>query len=213
MTAMAGSHGPFYIAERASTVGAMDMGIAPHRLPGPAPLNDAEARRRLAQTWAVKEKSLPAAPGLKEAEMFRPGALKALYIMGSCQCLPGEAAGQVLKELDFLVVQDIFLTETASQADVVLPACSFAELDGTYTNLKGHVQRVRRALRPVGHSRADWRILAELGGRMAATEKKKARWVYADPAAIMSEIAKAVPAYGEMDYATLSDLGQRRAGE
>ncbi|MFZ5918461.1 MAG: NADH-quinone oxidoreductase subunit NuoG [Chloroflexota bacterium] len=213
MTAMAGSHGPFYIAERASTVGALDMGIAPHRLPGPASLDDAGARGRLAQAWAVKEKSLPSGMGLNESEMLRPGALKALYIMGSCQCPPDDAARQALAELDFLAVQDIFLTETAALADVVLPACSFAELDGTYTNLKGQVQRVQRALRPIGQSRADWQILADLGSRMAATEKQKSRWSYAGPAAILDEIAQAVPAYGKMSYATLGEHGQRRVGE
>jgi NADH-quinone oxidoreductase subunit G len=210
---MAGSHGPFYIAERPNTAGAMDVGVAPHRLPGPARLEDAEARRRLARAWAIEEASLPAQPGLTEAEMFEPGALKAMAIMGSRHCPPGDAVCQALEGLEFLVVQDIFLTETAAYADVVLPACSFAELDGTYTNLKGRVQRVHRALRPVGDSRADWKILAELGWRMAATEKRKVRWAYSAPAEIMAEIARTVPAYGEISYATLDELGRRRAGE
>jgi len=115
--------------------------------------------------------------------------------------------------LVFLVVQDIFLTETAALADVVLPAVSFAELDGTYTNLKGRVQRVHRALRPLGESCADWKILAELGQRLVVSKEQKARWVYTDPAAVMDEIAKAVPAYGEISYATLGEFGKRRAGE
>lgn len=213
VTAMAGSHGPFYIAERASTVGAMDMGVAPQRLPGPASLDDAGARRRLAKVWAVKERALPVEPGLRAAEMLRPGALRALYVMGSCQRPSDDAARQALEELEFLVVQDIFLTETAALADVVLPACSFAELEGTYTNLKGQVQRVRQALRPLGQSRPDWQILAELGGRMSTGEKQKSRWDYADPAAVMAEIARAVPAYGEMTYVDLGACGKRRAGE
>jgi len=213
MTAMAGSHGPFYIAERASTVGAMDMGIAPHRLPGPTRLDDAESQRRLAQAWAIKETALPTQPGLSEKEMLKPDALKALYIMGACQRPPGETASRALEALDLLVVQDIFLTETARLADVVLPATSFAELDGTYTNLKGRVQRVHRALRPLGESRPDWKILAELGRRMAAGEKQKAHWTYTDPAAIMDEIARVVPAYGEISYAMLGESGKPRAGE
>jgi NADH-quinone oxidoreductase subunit G len=213
LTALAGSHGPFYVAERANTVGAMDMGVAPHRLPGPAPLDDAEARRRLAQTWGIKETSLPARAGLAEEEMLEPGALKALYVMGACRNLPDGAARGALEALDFLVVQDVFLTETAALADVVLPAASFAELDGTYTNLTGQVQRVQRALRPPGESRADWAILAELGRRMAASEKQGARWNYAAPAAIVDEIARAVPAYGEISYAALGESGIRRAGE
>lgn len=213
LTAMAGSHGPFYVAERASTVGAMDMGIAPHLLPGPAPLDEAEARQRLAEVWSLDEASLPAEPGLKGAEMFEAGALKALYIMGSCRRPPGSDASQALEELVFLVVQDIFLTETAALADVVLPAVSFAELDGTYTNLKGRVQRVHRALRPLGESRADWKILAELGQRLVVSKEQKARWVYTDPAAVMDEIAKAVPAYGDISYAALGEFGKRRTGE
>jgi len=213
LTAMAGSHGPFYIAERASTVGAMDMGIVPHRLPGPFPLEDSEARRRLVQVWGIKETALPTQPGLGEIEMFEPGALKALYIMGYRQYPPGDAAHRAVEGLDFLVVQNISLTEMAAQADVVLPATSFAELDGTYTNLKGQVQRVHRALRPLGDSRADWQILAELGQRLAATEKQQARWAYASPAAVMNEIARAVPAYGGISYTTLGEMGKRRAGE
>ena len=213
LTAMAGSHGPFYVAERANTVGAMDMGIAPHRLPGPAALDDDRVRRRLAQTWMIREAALPTQPGLSEEEMLKPGALKALYIMGSRHSPPDSDARQVLEELDFLVVQDIFLTETATHADVVLPAVSFAELDGTYTNLKGRVQQVHRALRPLGDSRADWQILAELGQRMATSEKQKAHWAYTDPAAIMDEIARVVQAYGEISYATLGESGKRRVGE
>jgi predicted molibdopterin-dependent oxidoreductase YjgC len=213
LTTIAGSYGPFYIAERASTVGATDMGIAPHRLPGPCPLEDSEARRRLAQVWGVKDTALPVQPGLEEARMFEPGALKALYIMGSRQHPPNDTARLASDELDFLVVQDIFLTETATQADVVLPAASFAELDGTYTNLKGQVQRVHQALRPLGESRADWQILADLGQRMATTEKQRVRWGYTSPAAIMNEIARALPAYGGISYTTLGKLGQRRAGE
>jgi NADH-quinone oxidoreductase chain G len=213
LTAMAGSHGPFYIAERANTVGAIDMGIAPHRLPGPAALDDDGVRQRLAQAWVIKEAALPAQPGLSQGKMLKPGALNALYIMGACRQPPDGDARQALEELDFLVVQDVFLTETAALADVVLPARSFAELDGTYTNLKGQVQRVHRALRPLGDSRADWQILAELGQRIAASEKQKAHWAYPDPAAIMDEIARVVPAYGEISYATLGESGKRRAGE
>ena len=213
LTAMAGSHGPFYIAERANTVGAMDVGLAPHRLPGPTSLGDAGARRRLAQAWAVDEVSLPTQPGFPEEEMLKPGTLKALYVMGSRRCPPGEASCRALEALDFLVVQDICLTETATLANVVLPAVSFAELDGTYTNLKGQVQRVQRALRPLGKSRADWKILAALGQRMASSEKQKASWVYADPAAVMDEIARTVPAYSQVSYATLGGSGKRRAGE
>jgi len=213
LTAMAGSHGPFYIAGQANTVGAMDMGIAPHRLPGPARLDDADSQQRLAQAWAVKQTTMPTQPGLSEKEMLQPGALKALYIMAAGQQPPGETTSQALEALDLLVVQDIFLTETARLADVVLPATSFAELDGTYTNLKGQVQRVRRALRPLGESRPDWEILAELGQRMAASEKQKAHWAYADPAAIMDEIARVVPAYSKISYTTLGESGKTRVGE
>jgi predicted molibdopterin-dependent oxidoreductase YjgC len=147
------------------------------------------------------------------AEMLTPGPLRALYIVGSCQRLPDRDDRQAVEESELVVVQDIFLTEAATLADVVLPATSFAELDGTYTNLKGQVQRAHRALRPLGESRADWEILAQLGQRMATSKKQKARWAYASPAAIMDEIAKVVPAYGEISYATLGKWGKRRAEE
>ena len=92
------------------------------------------------------------------------GTLRALYVMGAnpaADSLTAEALGR----LDFLVVQDLFLTETAQLADVVLPATSFAEAEGTYTNLERRVQRGPQGISPVGESRADWQILAALAAR------------------------------------------------
>jgi len=131
------------------------------------------------------------------------GKLKALYVMKSD---PAARIGkEALEKLDFLVVQDLFLTETAQLADVVLPAASFAETEGTFTNLSGRVQRVRGALRPPGEAKPDDQILAELarvmGNDFGHTSAEK----------VMAEIAKLTPMYGDIGYGDLGEGGLPRA--
>jgi len=125
------------------------------------------------------------------------GRLKALYVMGENPMLSDPDVSHVaeaLERLEFLVVQDIFLTETAQLADVVLPAASFAEKDGTFTNTERRVQRVRKALDPPGRARADWRITCDLARRMGHD------MAYDGPAAIQEEIASLTPSYGGITY-------------
>ncbi len=146
-----------YIGAGANEQGLRDMGLLPDLLPGYAAVGDAAVRERLGKLWGVQP---PAEPGQTYARMLA-GGVKGLFIMGdNPAALPSVA--EALRKLDFLVVQDLFLTETAQLADVVLPACSFAEADGTYTNLERRVQRGPQGIRPVGESRADWAILAGL---------------------------------------------------
>ncbi len=108
---------------------------------------------------------------------------------------------QFLNNLDFLVVQDIFLTETARLADVVLPATSFAEKEGTFTNTERRVQRVRRAIAPVGNSKPDWWIICQLARRMGAKG-----FDFANAAQIMDEIAGLTPSYGGISHDRLDKV-------
>ena len=128
-------------------------------------VSDAAVRDRLGKLWGVPP---PAESGLSYEQMIG-GSLRALYVMGAdpaADSLTAEALGR----LDFLVAQDLFLTETAQLADVVLPAASFAEAEGTYTNLERRVQRGPQGISPVGESRADWQILAALAERWQAAQ-------------------------------------------
>jgi len=119
---------------------------------------------------------------------------KAMYVMACDPASDGNFA-----KPDFLVVQDLFLTETAKLADVVLPAQSFAERDGTFTNTERRVQLFRAALKPIGDSQPDWAIIAEIARRMGAD------WGYKNSAQVMDEITTQVPQYAGMTYAALAE--------
>ncbi|MFQ6058075.1 MAG: molybdopterin oxidoreductase family protein, partial [Anaerolineae bacterium] len=185
--------------------GAADMGLVPYRLPGYAPLDDARARARLEAMWASPPPddkwSRLSGPGLGAHKMLG-GGVKALYVMGA------DPAAQRPQGLEFLVVQDLFLTETARLADVVLPAASFAEREGTFTNTERRVQRFKQAIRSPGEARADWWIVAEIAKRIKGTQ---GGWGYASPGQIMDEITRAVPIYGGMSYEGLGAVGRRSA--
>jgi len=107
-----------------------------------------------------------------------------------------------LQEVDFLVVQDIFMTETAKLAHVVLPGASFAEKDGTFTGTDRRIQRVRKAVEPVGESLPDWEIICQLAQRMGA-----AGFDFGSPEEVMDEIASVTPIYGGISYERLQDVG------
>jgi NADH-quinone oxidoreductase subunit G len=149
-----------YVGAEANSQGARDMGLLPDALPGHQPVSDAAVRDRLGKLWGAPP---PAEPGLSYAQMIG-GSLRALYVLGANPAADSVTA-EALGRLDFLVVQDLFLTETAQLADVVLPAASFAEAEGTYTNLERRVQRGSQGISSVGESRADWQILAALAER------------------------------------------------
>ena len=132
------------------------------------------------------------------------GELKAMYIMGEDPVLTDADANHVRKaiaSLDFLVVQDIFLTETAKYADVVLPAACYAEKDGTFTNTERRVQRVRKAVEPPGQARADWEIIADLSTRMGYPMR------YDSAADIFEEIRTLTPTYAGMTYDRVDACG------
>ena len=184
--------------------GACDLGALPNVYPGYQKVDDEAVRRKFEAAWGA---ALPSKAGLTVVEMMRAaadGAVKALYVMGENPMLSDPNITHVeeaLKSLDFLVVQDIFLTETARLADVVLPAASFAEKDGTITNTERRVQRLRAAITPPGEARVDWRIICALARRLGYEMS------YPDVAAIEDEIAGLSPIYGGITYDRLDGEG------
>jgi formate dehydrogenase alpha subunit len=180
--------------------GACDMGGLPGDLTAYQKVADDAARAKFAGAWGV---SLPEVPGLTLMEMMdaaHAGDIKALYIVGENPMVSDpdlHHVAEALKEVGLLVVQDIFLTETARMADVVLPAASFAEKDGTFTNTERRVQRVRKAVEAPGNAREDSRIIADLSAKMGypmpATEA----------ADVMVEIATLTPSYAGISYERL----------
>ena len=185
--------------------GACDMGALPDVFSGYQRVDSAENRAKFAKAWSVSK--LPERAGLTVGEMFEAasqGELKGMYIMGENPVLSDPDAKHVvesLKKLDFLVVQDIFLTETAELADVVLPGASFAEKDGTFTNTERRVQRVRKAVEPEGEAKADWEIISLLASALGCPMG------YSSPGEIMEEIARYTPSYGGISYARLESGG------
>jgi formate dehydrogenase major subunit len=185
--------------------GACDMGGLPNVFSGYQPVASQEAREKMAKAWRVA--NLPTTPGLTIVEVIdgaAKGKVKGLYVMGENPMVSDPDLHHVeegLKALDFLVVQDIFLTETAKLADVVLPAACFAEKDGTFTNTERRVQMVRKAVEPPGDVPPDWRILCDIATRMGYEMR------YASAEAIFDEIAAVTPSYAGMDYRRLDKGG------
>ncbi|MGB8220001.1 MAG: molybdopterin-dependent oxidoreductase [Methanoregula sp.] len=132
-------------------------------------------------------------------EAAAAGKIKALYVVGENIASAGAHVADALGKLDFLVVQDLFMTETAAKANVVLPSASFAERDGTVTNAERRVQRIRKAIEPVGSSKPDWQITSEIAKAMGHEKD----FAFKDAEAIFGEIAKTVPAYAGITYAKL----------
>ncbi len=182
--------------------GACDMGALPNVFTGYQPVSDSKTRTKFERAWRRK---LPGGPGLTVMEMTDSayeGRLKGMYIMGENPLLSDPDLSHVreaMKRLEFLVVQDIFPTETAEYADVVLPASSFAEKDGTFTNTERRVQLLRKAIPPVYESRPDWEILGDLMTRMGY------RMNYRGAYEIMEEIALLTPSYGGIHHHRLQE--------
>ena len=178
--------------------GACDFGGLPDVYSGYQKVIDPAARQKMEQAWGVDE--LPDQPGLKVTQMIpaaHDGKLKALYIMGENPLVSDPDLNHCEKSidnLDFLVVQDIFLTETAEIADVVLPAACYAEKDGTFANTERRVQRVRKAVEPPGQAWDDWKIICEIANRMGYP------MTYENSRQIMEEISRVTPSYAGITY-------------
>ncbi len=184
--------------------GACDMGGLPNVYPGYQRLGDDQVREKFEKRWGVK---LDKKVGLTVVEIINAayeGSIKGLYIMGENPMLSDPNLNHVkegLERLEFLVVQDIFLTETAKLADVVLPGVSFAEKDGTFTNTARRIQRIIQAIEPIGGSWPDWQIICDLSRRMGY------QMSYNSPQQIMEEIAELTPIYGGIHYDRLEGAG------
>ena len=185
--------------------GACDMGGLPDVFSGYQKVIDIGARKKMEDAWGVSD--LPDKPGLKVTEMIPKAhdkTLKALYIVGENPLVSDpdlNHAEKSIKNLDFLVVQDIFMTETAQLADVVLPSACFAEKEGTFSNTERRVQRVRKAVDPPGDSKDDWKIICEIASRMGYPMS------YESSRAIMEEISRVTPSYAGISYDRLEEEG------
>lgn len=182
--------------------GSCDMGALADTLPGYMKVTNPGASAKVKSLWGCE---LPRAPGLSIAPMLAAaaeGRLSALYIMGENPMVTDANtahAAEALDSLDFLVAQDIFLTETAQKADVVLPAACWAEKDGTFTNTCRGVQRIRKGVEPPGEARPDWRILVDAAKALGAD------WTFESPEEVFEDIRRFVPSYAGISYRRIEE--------
>ena len=185
--------------------GACDLGGLPNVFTAYQSVTDDNSRKTLEKEWNVT--GLSSKPGLTATEMVpaaHDGTMKAFYIIGENPLVsdPDLAHAKAsFDNLDFLVVQDMFMTETAKIADVVLPARSFAEKNGTFSNTERKIQRIRQAVTPPGEAKYDWEITSEIATRMGYAMS------YENSEAIMKEIASVTPSYGGISYDRIEKEG------
>jgi formate dehydrogenase major subunit len=183
--------------------GACDMGSFPHELPGYRHVSDSTTRALFEEAWGVK---LQAEPGLRIPNMFEAavdGSFKGMYVQGEdiVQSDPNtQHVAHALESLECLVVQDIFLNETAKYAHVILPGTSFLEKDGTFTNAERRISRVRKAMRPMP-GLADWEVTMKLSNALGYPMN------YKHPSEIMDEIARLTPTFSGVSYKRLDEAG------
>jgi NADH-quinone oxidoreductase chain G len=199
-----------YAGPQSGTQGALDMGLAPDVLPGYVPLADAVARAPFEKQWNAK---LGASPGLTAPEILAAaaaGRVKALWIVGDewVRSAPDRAlVEQALARAELVIVSELFLTETARRAHVVFPAVSFAEKDGVAVNCERRVQRTARSLAPRHGAKGDGEIFEAVARALGAA------WTYRTNEDIFREIARLVPGYSGLSWATLLPLGPQWASE
>ncbi|WP_117232781.1 formate dehydrogenase subunit alpha [Vibrio maerlii] len=185
--------------------GACDMGALPNNYPGYQKVYNPLIRQKFAIEWDTN--NLSAEAGLTLTEIIDAACkreVRGLYVMGENPVLSDPNQAHViegLEALDFLVVQDIFLTETAQYADVVLPSCSFAEKSGHFTNTERRVQRVNPVVKPPGEAKEDWRIIQYLANAMGSD------WHYREVSDITNEIARVTPQYGGLRWENITPEG------
>jgi len=197
--------------------GACDMGGLPNVYPAYQSVTSEETQKKFAAAWGA---TAGLNVGLTVTEMMPgipSGKIKLLYVMGEDPVTSDPDSSHIrhcLEELEFLIVQDIFPTETSAFADVLLPGVSFAEKDGTFTNTERRVQLIRQAIAPQGEGRPDWQITADLARRILAGggreihEAPSSGWDYADSSAIMDEIGTVTPSYRGVTYQRLENGDQ-----
>lgn len=191
--------------------GCGDAGCLPNSLPGYQLLTE-ETIKKFSDRW---QGDLPKTPGLVVTDMVErisDGTVKAMYITGENPMLSEpnlRHAESLFKQLEFLVVQDIFMHETAVLADVIFPATSFAEKDGTFTNSERRVQRVRKAMSPRHQSRPDWQIICDLANTMDKLYdlRLQNQFKFLNPSEIWDEMASLTPIVGGINYSRLDNEG------
>jgi len=196
--------GIYPLCRHINTQGALDMGIAPTLYPGHGAVTDGATRERLRAAWGMEP---PARPGLSYWQMIeaaRQGRLKGLYLLGENPVAKESKWDQVLeglRRLEFLVVEEMFLSQSAELAHVVLPAASFLEQEGTFTTTERRVELLRAALSGPDGARPDWQIVADLLARLDSGA------TYPDAPSVFREIAVVVPFYEGLSYARLQEGG------
>jgi len=184
--------------------GACDLGALPNVYSGYQKVTDPQVREKFSKAWGVE---LSDKVGLTVVEILNAayeGKIKGIFIMAENPAMSDpdlNHAREALKKTEFLVVSDIFMTETAELADVILPGVTIAEKDGTITNTERRVQRIRKAIEPIGDSKPEWQIICELSQKMGYNMN------YNNPGEIMEEIARLTPIYGGIHYNRLDDGG------
>jgi len=188
----------FFSRSHNNSQGVNDVGVVPGFFPGYVSTNDVSNKEKIEKLWGVK---LPDEIFKKDAEnvidLALNGKLKALYIMGENLVVNypnGKKIKEACKKVDFIVVQDTFLTETAQLADVVLPAATFAEKEGTFTNMGMTVQRLNKAIKPVGDAKPDWQIICSLAQKMGHSCS------YVSTKEILTEIESISPMHAGINY-------------
>ncbi len=192
--------------------GCSDSGGLPNVYTAYQAVDDQEVKGKFEEYWGVE---LSPNPGLTATEMMSmslSGDIRGMFVLGENPIISEPNQNHTRKsieQLEFLVCQDIFINETGEMADVILPATSFAEKEGTFTNTDRRVQRCRQAVPPVGDSRADWDILSDLGRRIEKRMgiKLTAGFDYAHPSEIWDEIRELTPAFFGIDYNRLEKEG------
>jgi len=192
--------------ENCNSQGALDCGVLPDRLPGYIDISNQASRQEVEQIWKAK---IPDKPGLDfnlQLETAHQGKIKAMYIAGVdplSEYPSGDYVKDALEKLDFLVVQDIFLTQTAKLAHVVLPGVSFAEKDGTFTNVERRIQKLKKAFDPLANSRADWYIICMLAQAMGYD------FDYSSAEQIFEELVRVSPIHAKLTWEDLGETGRQ----
>jgi formate dehydrogenase alpha subunit len=197
--------------------GASDSGAMPFHYPGYMEVDRPENAAKWEQAWSIEPGGLSQKRGLTTTEILsnvRPGGVRSLYIMGENPMMTEpnlNVTRHHMEQLEFLVTQDIFINESGAFADVFLPAVSWAEKDGTFTNTDRRVQRVRQAIAPRGQARPDWQIICDLAQRierrLGRSASASARWDYRHPEEVYREMASVVPAFRGITYERIEHVG------
>ena len=198
--------------------GACDMGALPNVYPAYQSVINENAQKKFEEAWGVEVNKHIGLPVTEMIPAIEKGRIKALYILGEDPMMSEPDTNHVrhcLEELDFMVLQEIFPTETSAYADMLLPGVSFAEKSGTFTNTERRVQLVNPAIGPVGTARQDWFITSDLAKRIVARSTRNpdpkapfAGWNYQNPSDIMEEVAALSPSYAGVTFQRLEN-GER----